>query len=619
MPDGERIDPVVHAEHCARVVDDRSRPPLDATAEKRRATAARDEAHVHALLLVRGSQAQIVGAGAHLGLRHLADRKPGPVDLPPSEHVEHVRLVLVVVDPTGDGATVRGVDDAGVVTGRDLLETELVGALEQPPELHGAVAFDAGIRRLSRRVHAHVGRDDVRVEVVGEIEHVVRDAELRRDAPRVFYVGRAAAAGVALAAPQLERDAGDVVAFGLQHGGCDRRVDPAAHHDENTAHACPLSALRAGPLWPRSLRRDTRLATLARGRSHETVRGLGNDGERGVDVGGIGRVAEAETDRRSRPVRPDAHGEEHVRRIDRAGSARRSRRCVDGLLIERDEQRLGLDARETAVEDSFDAMAGIAVDDESGNRACKPGLELVAQLGDTRALGTAVGIGRPQGRRETDDRRDVLGSRASGTLVATTVDQRHELHAVTNHERADALRTAELVPGDGHEIATRGPAAQVEPARRLHRVGVQHGLRCPVAHEPGYLCERLDDAGLVVYEHHRHNRGLIVERIGERSEIHQAGGIGADLRHPKTFTSEPVARAQHRLVLDPRGDDAVGPGAIRAAHAAPFTARLSPSLPPPVKTTSRGSQPHTSATVSRAASSAVFDVRAAACMPDGFA
>ena len=48
------------------------------------------------------------------------------------------------------------------------------------------------------------------------------------------------------------------------------------------------------------------------------------------------------------------------------------------------------------------------------------------------------------------------------------------------------------------------------------------------------------------------------------------------------------------------------PPAARAARAAPFTARLSASVPPPVNTTSPGAQPRIAAIDSRASSSAVL-------------
>jgi hypothetical protein len=105
--------------------------------------------------------------------------------------------------------------------------------------------------------HARVGRTAVdvgvdvrpnhpRVVVVGEVEHVVRDVELGRDAAGVLDVGGAAAPGVGLAAPQLERDAGDVVAALDQQRGRDRRVDAAAHRDSTRVGPAVIVTLTAG-------------------------------------------------------------------------------------------------------------------------------------------------------------------------------------------------------------------------------------------------------------------------------------------------------------------------------------------------------------------------------------
>ena len=77
------------------------------------------------------------------------------------------------------------------------------------------------------------GLDDVGVEVVGEVEDEVVDAELLGDAAGVVDVGDGAAAGVALAAPQPHRHADDLVAVARSSGGGDRRVDAAAHRDHH--------------------------------------------------------------------------------------------------------------------------------------------------------------------------------------------------------------------------------------------------------------------------------------------------------------------------------------------------------------------------------------------------
>ena len=51
------------------------------------------------------------------------------------------------------------------------------------------------------------------VEVFGEVEHEMVDAELLSYATRIVDIGHAATAGVALTAPQTHRDADDLVAL----------------------------------------------------------------------------------------------------------------------------------------------------------------------------------------------------------------------------------------------------------------------------------------------------------------------------------------------------------------------------------------------------------------------
>ena len=120
------------------------------------------------------------------------------------------------------------------MTGGDRVEAEQVGALGEAGELHRPVALDARVRRDAAGVRVDVRGDDVLVEVVTEVEHEVVDAELLGDPPRVVDVGHRAAAGVAVAAPQLHRDADHLVARLLQQQRGDRRVDPTA-----TSHTSP--------------------------------------------------------------------------------------------------------------------------------------------------------------------------------------------------------------------------------------------------------------------------------------------------------------------------------------------------------------------------------------------
>jgi len=95
-----------------------------------------------------------------------------------------------------------------------------VGAAEQTVELDRPVALDAWVGRRPGGMGSDIELDDTGVEVVGELEHVVRDVELLGDAPRVVDVGDRAAAGIARATPQLERHA-DVVKQSTARKGLD--------------------------------------------------------------------------------------------------------------------------------------------------------------------------------------------------------------------------------------------------------------------------------------------------------------------------------------------------------------------------------------------------------------
>ena len=106
---------------------------------------------------------------------------------------------------------------------------------------------------------------------------------------------------------------------------------------------------------------------------------------------------------------------------------------------------------------------------------------------------------------------------------------------------------------------------------------------------------------------------------GERVEIDRPSGRAATVATRNPSAASRRSRAEHGLVLDAGRHDAVERRRrARGPCAAPFTARLSASLPLPVNTTSPGSAPHASATTSRAVSSAVFVTRDAPWLPEGF-
>src|SRR5207247_3702000 len=78
------------------------------------------------------------------------------------------------------------------------------------------------------------GGDHASLELVGEVEDVVREAEAVGDRARVVEVVEGAAASAA-ARREAKRDADHLVARGSAARGRDRAVHPAAHGDDDSA------------------------------------------------------------------------------------------------------------------------------------------------------------------------------------------------------------------------------------------------------------------------------------------------------------------------------------------------------------------------------------------------
>ena len=161
---------------------------------------------------------------AHFALGERAERKHRARDLLLRKPPEEVALVLPLVCGAGDCETAIALDDSRVVARCKLVEADFpLGKLWQHPELHVAVADDAGIRSPPRRAFAAEVVEDDFLVFLRAVEDAVVDAELcgkrfrRRD---VLGLSRAEAcvalaAHVAAFAPELHRDAGDVVSLAL--------------------------------------------------------------------------------------------------------------------------------------------------------------------------------------------------------------------------------------------------------------------------------------------------------------------------------------------------------------------------------------------------------------------
>jgi hypothetical protein len=171
------------------------------TEERRAPTRVGDEAHVLAVGLGGGAQAQRGGAFAHLGLGEVPDGEQRAGQFALRQHVHHVALVL------------RGVGAAGDVYAPSCVTMRAwcpVATASKPSRsarslsrwnLRWRLHSMQGLGVMPCLVRIDVGSHDVLVEVVGEVEHQVVDAELLRDPASVVDVGDAAAAGVAARRP----------------------------------------------------------------------------------------------------------------------------------------------------------------------------------------------------------------------------------------------------------------------------------------------------------------------------------------------------------------------------------------------------------------------------------
>jgi hypothetical protein len=105
------------------------------------------------------------------------------------------------------------------MTGHENISAQGLRLVEQRPELDPLVAPDTRVRGLARGVRIMEVADHGVFERLGEVQAIERDAERVGDPPCILRRVDVAAAGrvvLGLAAPQLQHDAGHVIA-GIDH------------------------------------------------------------------------------------------------------------------------------------------------------------------------------------------------------------------------------------------------------------------------------------------------------------------------------------------------------------------------------------------------------------------
>ena len=179
-------------------------------------------------------------------------------------------------------------------------------------------------------------------------------------------------------------------------------------------------------------------------------------------------------------VRVEAHRLQHVRRLERARRTGRAGRHRDALEIERDQQRLGLDAIEADVGRVRHARLARAVDARcpAPRAGCPPRADRAARP-DARPssaiLLAAIRAATPMPTMPGD----VLGAGAAAALLPAAGQQRQHAHAALDPERADALRPVELVRRDRQQVDAERLDVRSEscPPTAPHRCGTARRAR----------------------------------------------------------------------------------------------------------------------------------------------
>ena len=189
-------------------------------------------------MLFRDVKAEAPRQLARLLLGHVAQRKAQVVELVAGGRKQEIALVAIGIGRADKRACAVGQRARGnVVAGRERSSAEFARGLEQVAELDRTVAFDARHRRLARGVAVGKMVDHRVAEAALVVQHVMRNSNPCRDVACIVDVLAGAAGTLAMGGGamivELQRDADDVVAFGLQKRSRHRGIDAAGHGDDD--------------------------------------------------------------------------------------------------------------------------------------------------------------------------------------------------------------------------------------------------------------------------------------------------------------------------------------------------------------------------------------------------
>ena len=182
---------------------------------------------------------------SHLGLVQRPQRQADMCQLLLRKVIQHIALILALVQalfqqPAAGGCVLL---HPGVVAGDHILHAVFLCPVQQVAELHIFIAVDAGVGGTARLVDADKLFNDLRPEVGGEIQHLIRHIQRKGHLGGVLDILFRAAGLVAglsqrFVVGEPHGDAGAVVACLLHQTGRHRAVHAAAHGNEGAGTVC---------------------------------------------------------------------------------------------------------------------------------------------------------------------------------------------------------------------------------------------------------------------------------------------------------------------------------------------------------------------------------------------
>ena len=147
----------------------------------------------------------------------------------------------------------------------------------------------------------------------------------------------------------------------------------------------------------------------------------------------------------------------------------------------------------------------------------------------------------------------ILRAGTPASLLLPAVDKRTDSRLFPYIKKPRALRPVKFVRTGRKQVDMIFLHRQRQMPIRLHRIGVEQNTMC--RRDLPDLLHRLDRPHLVVGRHHGDQDRIRPDRPFKLSGIHQPFGIHIQISDPGSHFLQIFTRMQHRMMLDPRGDN----------------------------------------------------------------